>query len=148
LNLYIGIRVIFFVKISFSNVYDQRWGVLVTSLLFLLFYHNNLKITLQFFIMIKITARLEQLLMKSNSLSLRVIRIERSNNDVTSKSNVTSNFPSLSTTNILLGNRTVLALKVGIEESKFLAKDRLRTFKSLIVSLSEFVAIINITGDL
>jgi len=71
LDLYIG--TIFFVKISFLNVYNQRWGVFVTSLLFLLFYHNNLEIILQFFIMIKITPRLEQLLLKSNSLSLRVI---------------------------------------------------------------------------
>jgi len=42
------------------------------------FYNNNLKMTLQFFIMVKITSRLEQLLLKNNLLLLRVIHLSNS----------------------------------------------------------------------
>jgi len=38
-----------------------------------MFYDNNLELTLQFFIMVKITPGLKKLLLKGNLLSLRII---------------------------------------------------------------------------
>jgi len=65
-------------KTSYINIEDilyknvQRWEV-TCNIVTTMFYDNNLEMTLQFFIMVKITPGLEQLLLKDNSLSLRMI---------------------------------------------------------------------------